>query len=120
MPGSNRSAYGNEIYDLVIAPTSQAGATPGTLVWSSASGTNQTIEVTTTIPGLLVGDAVDLYLTTGAMTTGLTIANVRVSAPNTLAVTWVVVGSAIAFPTTGWIANLTRPENPSALPPNAV
>jgi len=120
MPGSNRPALGNEIYDMVIAPTSQAGAALGTLVWSSANGTNQTVEVTTTINGLLVGDLVDLYLTTGPMTTGLTIANVRVSAVNTLAVTWVVVGSAITFPTTGWAANMTRPENPSALPPNAL
>jgi hypothetical protein len=120
MPGSQRVAYGNEIYDFVFAPTTAAGAAPGTLVWSSANGTNQTIEVTATIPGLLVGDLVDLYLSTGAMTTGLTIANVRVSAVNTLAVTWVVVGSAIVFPTTGWIANLTRAENPASLPPNAI
>jgi|SRR5271154_796461 len=119
MPGSNRPAYGNEIYDMAIAPTTNAGAVPGTLVWSSANGTNQTIEVTATVPGLLVGDLVDLYLS-AAMTTGLTIANVRVSAPNVMAVTWVVVGSAIVFPTVGWSMNMTRPENPSALPPNAI
>jgi len=57
MPGSNRPAYGNELYDIVIAPTSQAGATPGTLVWSAATvGATTTAELTTTIPGLLVGD----------------------------------------------------------------
>jgi hypothetical protein len=120
MPGSYRPAYGNELYDMVIAPTSQAGAVGGTLVWSSANGTNQTVEVTATVNGLLVGDLVDLYLITGAMTTGLTISNVRVSAANTLAVTWVVIGSTIAFPTTGWSMNLTRPENPGNLPPNAL
>jgi hypothetical protein len=67
-----------------------------------------------------LSDAIDIYLNTGPMTTGLTIANVRVSAPNTLAVTWVVVGSSIAFPTTGWIANVTRPEFNVTLPPNMV
>ena len=122
MPGSQRVAYGNELFDFVIAPTSQAGAAPGTLVWSAANGTNQTVEVTTTINGLLPCDAVDLYLTTGPMTTGLTIANIRVSAANTLAVTWVVVGSAIVFPTTGWLANITRSEYTTlaGLPTNAI
>lgn len=120
MPGSGRAAQGNELYDSVIAPTSQAGAVPGTLVWSQASLSSTTAELTTTIPGLLVGDLVDLYLTTGAMTTGLQIANVRVSAPNTLAVTWVAASTSLTIPTTGWSANLTRPENASSLPPNAL
>lgn len=120
MPTSGRIAYGNEIYDFVMAPTSLAGAVPGTLVWSSATLSSTTSELTATVPGLLVGDAVDLYLTGGAMTTGLQIANVRVSAPNTLAVTWVAASSALTIPTTGWIANVTRPENAAALPPNAL
>lgn len=120
MPSSGRVAYGNELYDFVIAPTSQAGATPGTLVWSQASLSSTTAELTTTVPGLLVGDAVDLYLTGGAMTTGLTISNTRVSAPNTLAVTWVAASASLTIPTTGWIANVTRSENPSNLPPNAL
>lgn len=120
MPGSNRVAYGNEIYDFVIAPTSQAGAVPGTLVWSQATLSSTTAELTTTVPGLLVGDAIDLYLTGGAMTTGLNIINTRVSAANTLAVTWVSASSSLTIPTTGWIANVTRPENPAGLPPNAL
>lgn len=120
MPSSGRAAYGNEIYDLVIAPTSQAGAAPGTLVWSSATLSSTTAELTATIPGLLVGDLVDLYLTGAAMTTGLNITNVRVSAPNTLAVTWVAASSSLTIPTTGWSANLTRPENPGNPPPNAL
>jgi len=120
MPGSGRNAFGNELYDFVIAPTSQAGAAPGTLVWSSATLSSTTAELTATVPGLLVGDCIDLYLTTGAMTTSLQIANVRVSAPNTLAVTWVAAASSLTIPTTGWIMNITRPENPSNLPPNAL
>jgi hypothetical protein len=122
MPGSNRIAYGNEIYDTVIAPTSAPGAVPGTLVWSSATqAATTTSEITATVPGLLVGDLVDIYLISGAMTTGLTIANVRVSLPNVLAVTWInSTGSPVTLPTAIWSANLTRAENPSGLPPNAI
>jgi hypothetical protein len=117
MPASGRLAYGNEIYDLVIAPTTAAGAVLGTLVWSSASLSSTTSELTATVPGLLPGDIVDLYLST-AMTTGLTISNVRVSAPNTLAVTWVAATAALTIPTAVWSANVTRPENVANLPPN--
>jgi hypothetical protein len=122
MPGSNRPAYGNEIYDMVLAPTSQAGAAPGTLVWSSATvAATTTAELTATVPGLLVGDLVDIYLISGALLTGLQISNVRVSSPNTLAVTWVnSTAGTLTVPTATWSANLTRPENPSALPPNAL
>lgn len=112
MPGSQRVAYGNTTYDSIIAPTSAAGAIPGTLAWSSATvGANTTAELTTTIPGLLLGDVVDLYLNNAAMTTGLQIANVRVSAANTLAVTWVnASGGSLTVPTTSWLANISRPE----------
>lgn len=122
MPGSNRVGYGNLSYDSAIAPTSQAGAVNGTLVWSSATLSSTTSELTTTLPGVLPGDLVDLYLTTGAMTTGLTISNVRVSAPNTLAVTWVAATSTLTIPTTGWAATVARPETPGLafLPPNFV
>lgn len=122
MPGSNRPAYGNEIYDMAIAPTSLAGAVPGTLVWSSTTvGATTTVELTAAIPGLLVGDLIDLYLVSGPLLTGLQICNVRVSLPNTLAVTWVnTTGGSLTVPTAVWSMNLTRPENPSGLPPNAL
>lgn len=123
MPGSNRVAYGNEIYDSIIAPTSAPGAVPGTLAWSTASVTTaSTVELTTKIPGLLLGDAVDLYLTSGAMPTGLQIANVRVSAVDTLAVTWVnASGGTVTVPTASWLANVSRPEGGmGSLPPNFV
>ena len=121
MPGSQRTAFGNEIYDVIIAPTSQAGAANGTLVWSTAQLSSTTAELTCTIPGLLIGDCVDLYLQ-AVMPTGLTIANVRVSAANILAVTWVAATASLTIPTGPWLANFTRPENGAInqLPPNAV
>jgi hypothetical protein len=121
MPGSQRVAYGNEIYDSIIAPTSVAGAAPGTLAWSATTvAATTTSELTAKVPGVQLGDAVDLYLTSGAMTTGLQIANVRVSAPDTVAVTWVnATGSPVTVPTATWLANISRPEGGvSALPVN--
>lgn len=123
MPGSQRVAYGNEIYDSIIAPTSVAGTVPGTLAWSTANvGATTTAELTTKIPGLLPGDTVDLYLISGAMTTGLQISNVRVSAADTLAVTWVnASGGSLTVPTASWLANVSRPEGGvGALPVNFV
>lgn len=123
MPTSARVAYGNEIYDSIIAPTSAAGAVPGTLAWSAASVTaTTTAELTAKISGLLPGDAVDLYLTSGPMTTGLQIVNVRVSAPDTLAVTWVnSSGGTVTVPVSTWLANISRPEGGiGSLPVNFV
>jgi hypothetical protein len=122
MPGSNRVAYGNETYDTVIAPTSLAGAVPGTLAWSATTlATASTAELTATVQGLQIGDICDLYLISGAMTTGLQIANTRVSAANTLAVTWVnSSGGTLTIPTATWSMNMTRPEIPGALPTNAL
>ena len=121
MPVSGRVGYGNEIYDMVIAPTSASGAAAGTLAWSATTvNATTTAELTTTIPGLIVGDIVDLYLISGAMTTGLQIANVRVSAANTLAVTWVnSTGGGLTVPTATWNANVSRPES-TTLPMNMV
>ena len=119
MPGSQRPAYGNELYDFIIAPASPGNA-PGVLTWSTATLSSTTAELTTTIQGLLVGDLIDLYLTSGAMTTGLTIANTRVSAANTLAVTWIAASASLTIPTGTWAANITRPESPGLLPTSAV
>jgi hypothetical protein len=121
MPGSNRVAYGNTIYDSIIAPTSVAGATPGTLAWSTATvNANTTAELTAKIAGLLPGDAIDLYRIDAAMLTGLQMVNIRVSAADTMAVTWVnSTAGALTVPVSSWMANVTRPEGgTSALPTN--
>jgi hypothetical protein len=118
MPGTT-IARGNELYDFIIQP-STLGLVAGTLTWSTASlGATTTSELTTTIPGLVPGDLCDLYLNV-AMTTGLTISNVRVSALNTLAVTWInSTGGSLTIPTGVWSMNITRPEAPGNLPLNA-
>ncbi len=123
MPGSNNVSYGNLLYDSIIQPTTRGQITPGTLAWSSATvSANTSVELTTVIPGVLPGDAIDLYLQSAAMTTGLSITNVRVSTADTLSVTWAnATGGAVTVPTTSWIAQVNRPQGAlSALPPNFV
>ena len=113
-------ARGNELYDFIIAPTTP-GLAAGNLTWSATSvGANTTAELTVNIAGLLVGDLCDLYLVSGAMTTGLQIANVRASAANTLAVTWVnTTAGSLTVPVGTWYMNITRAENVAYLPQNA-
>ena len=122
MPGSNRVAFGNEIYDIVISPTSPGQTVVGTVIWSATTvAANTTTELTATIPGLQVNDFISFQLANAPIVTGLQIVNERVSAPNTAAVQWVnVTGGALTVPTATWIMNLTRPESPTALPPNAI
>ena len=101
---------GNLVYDWLILPT---------LTWSAATVASTTSELTATIPGLQVGDYVDMMLPNAAMTTGLTISNVRVSAANTLAVTWVATSGTFTIPTGPWQINIGRPESVANLSPNA-
>lgn len=113
-------ARGNELYDFIIAPTTP-GLAAGTLTWSATTvAANTTAELTVTIAGLIIGDLCDLYLTSGPMLTGLQISNVRVSAANTLAVTWVnTTAGVLTVPVGTWSMNITRPENQTFLPQNA-
>ncbi len=101
MPSSTISR-GNILYEtLIYIPT---------LAWSSATLSNTTSELTATVPGLLVGDVPYLTLVNAAMTTNLTYSNVRVSAANTLAVTWISAASSVTIPTGPWVISVQRPE----------
>lgn len=112
MPGTI-AARGNELYDFLVAPP--------TVTWSSATvGATSTAELTATVPGLQVGDYIGLQLYTGPVTTGLSITNERVSAANTMAITWVnSTAGGLTVPTTGWVINVVRPEAYPGLPPSA-
>jgi hypothetical protein len=111
MPGTY-AARGNELYDWLIQPT--------TLTWSGSVGATSTAELTATVPGLNVGDWISLQLYTGPITTGLSISNERVSAANTIAITWVnSTAGALTPQTTGWVINVVRPEAPNNLPNSA-
>ncbi len=101
---------GNELYDWVIQPTA--------LVWSAATVASTTAELTTTIPGLQLGDLVQMSLN-AALVTGLSYTNIRVSAANTLAVTWVAASVTATVPTGTWTLIVVRPEAPANLPASA-
>lgn len=105
-------ARGNELYDFMLAPT---------ITWSSATiAGNTTSELTATIGGLQVGDYCDAFLSNGAMTTGLQISNMRASAANTLAVTWVnSTGGSLTVPVGPWLMNVVRAESFATLPTTA-
>lgn len=103
---------GNILFDWLVFPPS--------ITWSSAAISSTTSELTATVKGLAVGDYVDMFLTDRAMTTGLTFSNIRVSAADTLAVTWVAATASLTIPTGQWILNVCRPEGGTAnLPASA-
>lgn len=106
----NTVGRGNILYDWLISPT---------LAWSQATVVSTTVEATATVPGLQVGDYVDMFLTTGPLVTGLAFTNCRVSAANTLAVTFTATSVTATLPTTGWVMNVCRPEAPNNLPVTA-
>ncbi len=97
---------GNILYDWLVFPA--------TVTWSSTALSSTTSELTATVPGLQVGDYVDMFLTDRAMPTGLTFSNIRVSAANTLAATWIAATASLTIPTGQWILNVCRPEGGTA------
>jgi hypothetical protein len=60
-------------------------------------GANTTAEQTFTVPGVLVGDSLDVNKASHQV--GLSIGNIRVTAPNTLAIQFVNTSGAAIVPT---------------------
>jgi hypothetical protein len=90
------------------------------ITWSTAALTSTTAELTATVPGLLDGDVPYMMLVNTAMPTGVSYSNIRVSAANTLAVTWSTTGT-VTIPTGPWMIGVIRPEViRTQLPNNAV
>ena len=106
MPGSSTIPRGNillaGIYQATLSPASVANAT--------------TAEQTFTVTGLLVGDLVSV--TKPTTQAGLGIVNSRVSAANTLAITFANTTAATITPTASEIyyIELNRAENGTPFP----
>lgn len=99
----NTIGRGNMLYDWLIQPS----LTP------SPVGANTTAEQSFTIPGLQLGDFVDVNCNSG-QTVGIGIVNVRVSANNTLAVQFVNSTGGSLTPTSGlYNINISRLEGTS-------
>lgn len=77
---------------------------------------NTSAEQTFTVNGLQVGDFVNITKPTAQA--GLAIGNARVSAANTIAITFANASAATVSPTAGevYIIGVDRPENYPALP----
>ena len=100
---------GNLLYDFVIGPV----LTPVAVAGSTAA------EQSFTVPGILVGDILDINCAV-AQTAGLGIVNVRVSAANTITIQFANSTAGSLTPTAGqYVINVGRPEN-QPLPANAV
>jgi hypothetical protein len=107
MPGTLASR-GNILYQFVIQPS----LTPASV------NANITAEQTFTVNGLLSTDIVDASCNV-AQTAGIAITNSRVSAANTLALTFGNLTNGSLTPAAGaYIITVIRPENPT-LPTNA-
>jgi len=110
MPSSD-IARGNILYDTLLAVT----------LSPSQVSANTTAEQTFTVPGLQTTDMVSVQKPTAQA--GLGIVGARVSAPNTLAITFVNVTESGITPTASqtYIVRVTRPSNPGQpLPPALV
>ncbi len=100
MPGT-MIGRGNMLYDFVIGPT---------LTPSSVAATTSA-EQSFTIAGLQTNDVVDIATLNGVQTAGVGIANVRVSAANTLGLTFSNAGTTTVTPAAGqYIINVVRLE----------
>lgn len=107
MPGTT-IGRGNVTYDYLIGPN----LTPVSVA------ANITAAQLFTVPGLQVGDFVDVNAQV-AQTAGISIVNVRVSAANTLEITFGNNTGGALTPAAGiYGINVTRPEN-QPLPVNA-
>ena len=108
MPGPSDLARGNIANQFLL----------GVAFTPSAVGANTTAEQTFTVQGLIVGD--EVQATKPTVQAGLGIVNVRVSAANTLAITFSNNTGGGITPTAGetYVVAVNRPSNlplPSAI-----
>jgi hypothetical protein len=114
MPTGTRPQIGNAIFEEVMALTITPPASIATLVVTSQN---------VTVPGLLVNDFISWNLVATANNL-VSIANMYVSAVNTLTIGWTTENTTISsLGAQTILVSVLRPENGSlgfaALPPNA-
>lgn len=102
MPGGSSLSRGNELFAQVVYNSAVAIPTIG----AAATVTN-----TATLNGLLIGDLVSWNLV-GAGIVGISVANMYVSANNTLSITWENNTAGSLGPgTAAFLFEVVRPEN---------
>ena len=111
MPGPSSVSYGN-VANTFLLQTSVATA---------SVGANTTVERTFTVPGLVVGDYVAVSKPTAQA--GISVGSRRVSAANTLAITFVNASGGGVTPTTENYTILvvrSQYDNPATQIPTAI
>jgi hypothetical protein len=101
MPSPTRAAIGNLAWEGVIKIT----------ISPASIGPSTSAEQTFTVPGLQLGDFVEINKPTAQA--GLGIGNSRVSAANTLAVVFINASASTVTPTANevYLLSVERPEN---------
>ena len=109
MPGPANLSFGNVAGSFVIQVPVAAGGT---------IAANSTVERTYTVPGLRVGDVATANKPS-AFTSGLGLANARVSAADTLALSYInATAGALSIQTETWLVQIDRPgyDSVSSIP----
>ena len=111
MPMSTTIARGNVGFEAVL----QVSVTP-----PATMSANSTSELTYTVPGILVGDF--LEINKPSHTAGLSIGNIRASAVNQIAIQWVnsTTGSIVNTPNELYLVAVTRFDSLPVTPPAAI
>ena len=111
MPMSTTIARGNVGFEAVLSITITP---PATLA------ANATVESTYTVPGIVVGDFLEINKPTH--TAGLSIGNVRASAANTIAIQWVnsTTSTITNAPNEVYLVAITRFDSVPNTPPTAI
>lgn len=99
------------IVTLLAVDFGDANSPSGAKTWSSVASTSN--EQTVTVPGLRLGTDKAFYVSKPTSQAGLGIAGVRISADDTLAITWIASGGTVT-PTAGekLTVLIGRLENP--------
>ncbi|HET8707300.1 MAG TPA: hypothetical protein VFM46_13435, partial [Pseudomonadales bacterium] len=102
MPGPTLIARGNISLEMIL----QVSLAPNN---GSSIAANTSVENTYTIPGIQVGDFLEINKPTH--TTGLTVGNIRASAANTVAIQWCnVTTGTITQAAENYLISVTRYE----------
>ena len=111
MPMSTTLARGNVGFEAVL----QVSITP-----PATMSANSTQEVAYTIPGVVVGDF--LEINKPSHTAGLSIGNIRASAANTISIQWVnsTTSTITNTPNELYLIAVTRFDSVPATPPAAI
>ena len=109
MAGSTTIARGNVQTEIILSVTLTAPTVPA----------NTTVESTYPLPNAMLGDFVELNKP--SHTTGMSVGNIRISAPNVMAIQFVnSTASAIVGISEAYLLVVSRFDGAPGMPPSAI